>query len=120
MSKIEIMTKARKRFGQEYPSQPTGTFAEFGKNFEGKKTIRLTGTYSGTTFDITFAEGDVAEYDSFNYSYLGKITKIGAKTVTIVPQHGSRTYQLDLNTFMWRNHNFDLEKLTRERQEWSD
>lgn len=39
---------------------------------------------------ITFIIGDIAEYDSYNLSYTGVITKISNKTVWIVSYKGSR------------------------------
>lgn len=61
-------------------------------------------------FDLTFKVGDVAEYDSYNLIYTGRITKIGPKTVTI--QHyetGPRSSRLRLSEFSWRNWDFNSE-----------
>jgi hypothetical protein len=115
-----IMTKERKRFGQIYPSQETGMFAAFGVNEAGKKTIHLTGQYGHKTIDITFAEGDTAIYDSYNFDYLGSITKITEKSVTIQPGHGARAHRLDLATFANRNCDFDIERSHKRRMEWMD
>lgn len=52
-------------------------------------------------FDVTFRVGDLAEYHSYNLSYLGKILSITAKTVTIAED--GRKRRLDLYTFSWRN-----------------
>lgn len=65
----------------------------------------------------TFAVGDVAEYDSFNLKYLGSITGITAKTVTIQPPRYRGYKRLKLEHFAWRNAQFDLEKITRENAE---
>lgn len=57
-----------------------------------------------------FRVGDKAEYDSYNLSYIGTITKITNKTVTI-EAHG-RTHRLNLYQFAWRNYDFDLAQRT--------
>ena len=105
IEKVEIKTKARKRFGQVYPAQVTGTFAEVERN----KSIRIYGKYSNRDFDKTFKMGESAEYDSFNLTYYGEIVGISNKTVQIKESHGGRIHRLDLYTFMWRNHNFDVD-----------
>lgn len=114
MSKFEIKTKARKRWGQTYPAQPTGLFAEI---IDG--TLHLTGTYSNRPVDIKFKVGDVAEYDSYNLHYLGTITKITEKCVTIEPRFGGRTRRLDLYAFAWRNYDFDFERISAKNAETS-
>jgi len=114
MSKFEIMTKGRKRWGQVYPAQPTGLFAEITGD-----TLHLTGTYSNRAVDIKFKVGEMAEYDSYNLHYLGKITKITPKCVTIEPRYGSRTRRLDLYAFAWRNYDFDLERISARNAETS-
>src|SRR6478735_721998 len=58
-------------------------------------------------YRIEFKIGDSAEYDSFNFAYVGTIVAIGEKTVTI-QDHG-KNHVLDLYTFNWRNHGFDIE-----------
>ncbi len=66
-------------------------------------------------YDITFNVGDPAEYDSYNLQYLGIITAITAKTVTIV-DHG-RAHRLGLYEFDRRNHRFDLDAITERNNE---
>jgi len=58
-----------------------------------------------------FRVGDLAEFDSFNLSYYGRILAIGAKTVTIETDGLRRGAQrLDLAEFSRRNHDFDAVK----------
>lgn len=113
VEKIQIHTKARKRFGIVYPAQPTNVMAEIERN----KSIRMVGFYNNNQVDITFNMGDMAEYDSYNLSYYGEIVGISTKSVQIKEKHGGRIHRLDLNTFMWRNHDFDLEKTIAKNHE---
>lgn len=62
-------------------------------------------------YDITFRVGDTAEYGSYNLHYLGEVVSISAKTVSILPEHGTKVKRLRLYEFSWRNDNFDLEKI---------
>jgi hypothetical protein len=62
----------------------------------------------------SFKIGDMAEYDSYNLSYYGPIVSITEKTVTIKDKHFDRKYRLKLDTFAWRNYNFNLEKTVQE------
>jgi hypothetical protein len=59
------------------------------------------------TYERTFKLGDVAEYDSYNLSYLGVIAAIGERTVTL-EAHGRR-HRLSIFDFSWRNRHLDLE-----------
>ena len=60
--------------------------------------VRVSGEVA---YDVTFTVGDEAEYDSYNWSYIGTIVSIGAKTVTIDTGHGKR--RLKLADFSRRN-----------------
>lgn len=121
MAKIEILTKVRNQRGMQYGGESTGMFAEFGKNDEGKKTVHLTGRYCGyEDVDITFAEGDTAIEDSFNFDFLGEIVSISPKTVGIRAQYQGRVTRLDLATFANRNRSFSIEKSNAKRAAWSD
>jgi hypothetical protein len=62
-------------------------------------------------FDLTFRVGDRAEGDSYNLSYVGRITSIGAKTVTIALDHLDRTVRLPIRTFTWRNWDYAAEQI---------
>lgn len=115
MEIVPIQSKARTFRGRSYPAQPTGVDAHIVRN----ESIRMVGTYNNKAVDKTFKVGDICEYDSYNLSYHGTITKITDKGVTIDPGYGERTRRLDLNTFMWRNHDFDLEASRRRNFEES-
>lgn len=103
-----IMTKARKRFGREYPAQPTKHNAEVTVG----ESIRIWGTEYKGDYEQTFKVGDVAVYGSYNLIYTGVITSIGTKTVTIRHyEEGSEVSQLDLNTFAGRNWDYDAQRI---------
>lgn len=111
-----VMTKARKRFGQVYPSQATTYNAEIVPGV----SIRIWGVYSGREFDRTFKLGDVAVYGSYNLIYTGVIESIGANSIGIreYPNDKSLT-RLDLNTFTWRNWDFDAKRIADHNAETS-
>ena len=70
--------------------------------------------------DVTFYVGDTAVYDSYNLRYLGTITAITEKTVTIDKGRGYSTKaRLKHAEFGWRNAGFDLEKIKKENWETS-
>lgn len=71
------------------------------------KSIRIFGSEYGDAYDRTFALGDIAEYDSYNLSYMGEIVSITAKNVIIQPGHGRPKKRLSLYQFSWRNKKFD-------------
>lgn len=67
-----------------------------------------------------FKIGDMVEYDSYNLRYIGKITAIGAKTIT-VDKNGKYDHidrvdntRMDLYKFAWRNYNLDLGEIARQ------
>ena len=121
IKQVAIMSREVRRFGKVYPAQPTGMFAEFGKTEDGRNTLYLTGRYGDwANVDIKFTEGETAIFDSYNFDYLGTITKITEKAVTIEAQFGGRTHRLDLAKFANRNHDFSIERSEKRRMEWSD
>jgi hypothetical protein len=69
---------------------------------------------------ILFKVGDVAEYDSYNLSYIGLIVGITEKTVTIQPDYQKNSNysdavkRLKLEDFCWRNWDFNIEKKVKE------
>jgi hypothetical protein len=66
----------------------------------------------------TFKIGDMAEWDSYNLSYIGRILAIGEKTVTIDTDGLRRGAQrLDICEFSRRNYDFDLEETERRNAE---
>jgi len=64
-------------------------------------------------YSKTFKIGDLAEFDSFNLSYVARITSITEKTVTF-EDDCQGVKRLSIYEFDWRNYDFDLEA-TRER-----
>ena len=61
----------------------------------------------------SFLIGDWAEYDSYNLSYHGIIRSITDKTVTIEAYPDTqiaKKHRLKLDTFCWRNWNFNKAK----------
>jgi hypothetical protein len=105
-----VMTKARKHYE---PKE-----SEYLAVIEKNKSIQIFVERSNqVTIARKFEIGDIAEYDSFNLSYTGVIESITDKTVTIIAYKGSsneKKHRLDVYTFCWRNHKFDLEE-TRAR-----
>jgi hypothetical protein len=82
-----------------------------------------TNSFTPHSYETSFEIGDSAEYNSYNLSYVGIITSITAKTVTIVAYHGTSsatTYRLSLERFEWRNREFDAEKTAKRNSEWMD
>lgn len=71
----------------------------------GTKDRVVGGVLKETKYDKTFKIGDEAEYDSYNFSYTGKITGVGTKTVTVTD--GRKCRRLSLHGFSFRNWNFD-------------
>jgi hypothetical protein len=66
----------------------------------------------------TFRIGEIAEWGSYNLSYMGTIVAIGRKTVTI-EDHGSK-HRLALAKFAWRNRHFNAEAAQRQNAAWMD
>jgi len=101
------------------------------------KSIKVTNTENGKS--ASFNMFDLAEYDSYNLSYLGHIIGITEKTVTIVEEHcynkwkaiqageytkknewdGPAIHRLKLDSFAWRNYDFNLEKTRKDNHETS-
>lgn len=74
-----------------------------------------------TPYKTTFEIGDMAEYDSYNLSYIGTIVSITEKGVTIRHRgEGSKTSRLKLAQFNWRNKHFDLDERRKRNSEWVD
>jgi hypothetical protein len=114
-----IKPKTRKVFGKVYEGETSDTHHA---DIVPGKYIRIHGIYRNHVngpqhYNRVFKIGDKAEYDSYNFNYVGTIVAIGAKTVTI-EDHGDRK-RLDLYTFAWRNWNFDLEKIRKNNYETS-
>lgn len=86
---------------------------------ERNKSIHLVGVYSNKSVNIEFGMGDMAEYDSYNLSYLGQIVGITDKTVSIRPRYEKAIRRLKLSEFIWRNYNFNLAEVERANHETS-
>jgi len=72
----------------------------------------------GEVTNVTkFRVGDPAEYDSFNLKYIGTIKSITAKTVTVQPRGNRSAKRLKLESFSWRNADFNLDRITQENAE---
>lgn len=113
---IQVTRRKSKRYVHGYGEEKTDMYAEVERN----KSIRIFGRYSGNTyFDKTFKMGDQAEYHSYNLTYTGKIIQISDKCIT-VRTSSSTTRRLDLHTFCWRNHDFDLQAIADRNARWSD
>jgi hypothetical protein len=118
-----VMSKGCKRHGVVYPASPTEYQAYFGKFVKGgydSITMHKAQRDGSIKQGVTLRLGDEAEYDSYNLSYTGKITKITEKCVTIVAYPGSRnakTHRLDLNAFCWRNWDFDAVDTARKNSD---
>lgn len=66
---------------------------------------------AASRFDLVFSVGDRAVLGQYNMIYVGTITAIGAKTVTI-KQH-DETKRLDLFNFVHHNWDFDAVAIAR-------
>lgn len=119
MQIVDVRPKVRRHKGQEYTMENAVGKADVQAHVVRGKSIRLVGRYNNKDVDITFKVGDMAEYDSYNLHYLGEIKQITDKAVTIEPEYSGRTRRLDLHTFMWRNHDFDLEQTRKSNTETS-
>ena len=82
----------------------------------GVDTNRIRGPLA---YDRTFRVGDVAEYDSYNTSFHGKILAITEKTVTISDASGNAR-RLELFAFNSHNRHFDLAETERRDAQWMD
>jgi hypothetical protein len=115
----QVFTKARNRRGLVYPAQPTKYAIDINKSKD------LIAIYEEGKCTARFNLGDLAEYNSYNLSYLGKIIQITESTVTIEEPHNmygenhGRRHRLNMNEFCWRNSGFDLAKTIKRNQEES-
>lgn len=87
-------------------------------------SIRLIGlegnhVHGPIPYDRTYQIGDSAEYDSFNLSYIGTITNIGPKTITITDMQCRTTHRLTIHQFDWRNWD-GLESKHEQNANWTD
>lgn len=82
-----------------------------------KQTIRIYGVYNKTEFDRTFKVGDEIEYDSYNFNYTNPILKIMPAGVKVTGHGGAK--HMNLESFIWRNWDLDLEKIAKNNLETS-
>jgi hypothetical protein len=83
-------------------------------------SIRLHGVetkrrHGPVSYDKTYQIGDTVAMDSYNLIYMGQIVSIGAKTVTIKGNLGTK--RLNLERFSWFNRLFDVEATARRNAE---
>jgi len=115
---VRVYTKAHKQRGIVYPAQAT----DYSVAVNPQRIAIYKDDSTGTpTYCRDFVVGDKAEYNSWNLSYIGDIVKITDKCVTIVAYKGHKgmeaTYRLDMNSFCYRNHNFNLSEATAHNSE---
>lgn len=82
------------------------------------KSIRLQAR--PVQHDVTYKIGDEAEYDSYNIPYLGHITKITKKTITISPGAGEKVRRLSLYEFARRNYRGDVRRKKARNRDFMD
>jgi hypothetical protein len=105
MTPTTVYTKASKWNN----NQPKAT--EYSVSINRNKSITV---FRNGQEGSSFVLGDIAEYDSYNLKYTGRITKITDKLVQITAYPGTqneRRHNLNLYTFCYRNHNFNAEKV---------
>lgn len=84
---------------------------------EPKKSIEIHKRDSSGEFIINkFFVGDMAEYDSYNLSYYGKILSITEKSV-IIEKNNLCTSRLSIDKFCWRNWDFILAEVQQKNSE---
>lgn len=106
-----VVTREYRHAGKVHPSEVVPNAYAYIKPGE---SIMLIGTRELTTgrtpYVITYTLGEVAEYDSYNMSFYGRILAIGEKTVTISKVEGEGKARLSIEDFSRRNCRFDLDK----------
>jgi len=78
---------------------------------ENGKFVRVAKTHE---YRIEFKVGDPAEYDSYNLKYLGVITSITEKTVSI--KDGNTVRRLSIYEFDFRNYDFNQEIINKQNE----
>jgi hypothetical protein len=104
---------------------PTNSQGVYNADVLPGHSIRIYGTMTNHVkgpqeFDKVFKVGDRAEYNSWNLIYVGTITKIGEKTVTIKHyDHSAEVTMLDLFSFADKNWDFDAIRIQKHNSEES-
>ncbi len=124
----KITRKAWKRFGKVNPAvvregafaavTPGRSIVLFGIKKEYKRSDPPEGVMRG--YVRRFKIGDTAEYNAYNLVYLGKVTSITAKTVTVKHPHGPRKSVFDIETFNSKNYDLDVAEVVKRNSEWTD
>ena len=137
-----VRSKSHVRGGKEYPgAEDPESLYVVGKGEITLFGIRdrypsvkdpVTGYYSqhhiAKVYHITYKVGDSAEHSSWNLSYMGPITRITAKRITIAHNHPNRhdrpgakvrVHSLDIEQFSSRNWD-GLESKIERNANWSD
>lgn len=86
------------------------------------------GKYLETAIELVhfvkqFKVGSLAERDSYNLTYVGRVRSITLKTVTVVEDEGTNhetVSRLSLYDFAHRNYDFDAHKAAQRNAEWMD
>jgi hypothetical protein len=90
------------------------------------ESIRIFGTDynhrdpAGRPYDLTFRVGDTCEFGSYNLVYLGTIVAIGAQTVSVREEGGTRVRRFSIYRFTWRHKDFDLAAIRARNAAWMD
>lgn len=111
-----LKDKDRKRHGEVLPGNTRiGQHAAVSPGH-----ILIYGHRHGSTnpyfdYEYEFRVGDQAEYDSYNLQYIGTITKISPKTVTI--EAFGRSHRLSIYDFSWRNNDKTVQEKRSENSE---
>jgi hypothetical protein len=114
---VRVMRKAHTRGGVKYPATPTEYLVSLTK---GKSIAIFREKDGAIQVCASFNVGDRAEYDAYNYQFIGEIESITDKTVTIAKFRGhSKKHRLDLYEFCWRNYNYDEEQIRKNNYEAS-
>lgn len=109
-----IMTPIRKAGSTVHGGEPSEFEAVVAPGI-GITVKKIAGHNAG--IEKTFVMGDLAEYDSYNLSYYGKIVSITDKAVTIQKAHGGQKHRLNLYTFARRNYAFNADKTAKSNLE---
>lgn len=84
-----------------------------------RQSVRIFGKHTVSEpvpFDLVFVVGDKAVHGSWNLIYVGEITSITAKTVTIKPTYSGKATRLTLARFIELNWDYDAERITRHNE----
>lgn len=125
---VKVTRRAGRLYGKPYPEEVVPNhYAAVTPGRQivlfGLRKVYEQGAVGGVLrgYVRRFAVGDTAEYDSYNLVYLGTITSITEKRVTIDKGRGySRKAVLDIATFDSKNHDLDVEEAVRKNREWTD